>query len=276
MRVELLTYTPNPELLVATAAKNCYSSSTVGELMDKQTDESVEKFISHLNSIGHQTPLEHASFTFAIEGVSRSLLAQLTRHRIASFSVQSQRFVGMEDFDYVAPETIKSNPNALRIFDEAMDRDREAYKKLHAVLLSSILRKAYPDAIPYDSSTYYYLALDSYMDKQDEDTRAKYKKVRNAADKSANEDARAVLPNACTTRVIMTQNARELQHFFALRCCNRAQSEIRELADEMLILCKSVAPKLFENAGAPCLRGACPEGKMSCGHARSKEEYGCK
>ena len=80
------------------------------------------------------------------------------------------------------------------------------------------------------------------------------------------EDARFVLPNACETRMIVTMNARELMHFFSLRCCKRAQWEIRAVADEMLRLCKEVAPEIFAKAGPGCVRGHCPEGKMRCKH----------
>ena len=81
----------------------------------------------------------------------------------------------------------------------------------------------------------------------------------------SNEDARFVLPNACTTRMMVTMNVRELRHFFSLRCCSRAQWEIRAVANEMLKLCKSVAPALFADAGPGCVRGHCPEGEKSCG-----------
>ena len=82
------------------------------------------------------------------------------------------------------------------------------------------------------------------------------------------EDARYLLPNGCTTNITITMNARELLHFFSLRCCNRAQWEIRELADRMLELCTEVSPVIFKDAGPPCMRGPCPEGKLSCGKPR--------
>ena len=91
-----------------------------------------------------------------------------------------------------------------------------------------------------------------------------------AAEKKAIEDARYVLPNACETKMIVTMNARSLYNFFAHRCCERAQWEIRELADAMLMLVKEVAPVLFKNAGPSCVCGPCPEGKMSCGKAAEK------
>ena len=100
-KVTLLAYTPEPEKLVAAAAKLCYSSSSPQTLMDGLTPEKTESFLEMLQTIGHESPIEHVSFTFGIEGVSRSLLAQITRHRIASYSVQSQRYVREKDFQYV-------------------------------------------------------------------------------------------------------------------------------------------------------------------------------
>ena len=80
------------------------------------------------------------------------------------------------------------------------------------------------------------------------------------------EDARYLLPNAAETKIVITMNVRELLHFFELRCCNRAQWEIREMARRMLELARPTAPFVFADAGAPCVRGACPEGKMTCGN----------
>ena len=85
------------------------------------------------------------------------------------------------------------------------------------------------------------------------------------------EDARYLLPNGCTTNITITMNARELLHFFSLRCCTRAQWEIREMADEMLRLCSDVSPTIFAKAGPPCVRGPCPEGQKSCGSPRRKK-----
>ena len=274
MNVSILSYTQNPEQVVAAAAKTCYSNSTISELMDGLNEENTMTFIRKLRTMGHKSPFEHASFTFAIDGVSRSLLAQITRHRIASFSVQSQRYVGMNGFNFVAPAAVQKNPYTLRIFDDMMDETNRAYQDIYAYLMSEYLREKYKDVIPCDNPKYFYLSLDAHFDpRKGSDEYKSYRKVRNAAEKYANENARCVLPNAATTRMIVTMNARELMHFFSLRCCNRAQDEIRDLADKMLELCKSVAPSLFEGTGAPCMSGACPEGPMTCGHPRkSKEE----
>ena len=93
MHVTLIAYTPQPEHTVASAARLCYSAATIDDVMEGLTEEKTASFVDMLSEIGHESPIEHASFTFGIEGVSRSLLAQITRHRIASFRVQSQRYV---------------------------------------------------------------------------------------------------------------------------------------------------------------------------------------
>ena len=215
MNVQLLAHTPAPEQLVAASAKLCYSAASIADLAAIEADKAAE-FISRLPE-AHQSPLEHVSFTFGIEGVSRAMLAQITRHRVASFSVQSQRYVNMDEFGYVIPPSIAANQDALDEYEHFMDR---------ADLVYTYLRSS---GIPA-------------------------------------EDARFVLPNACETRMIVTMNARELMHFFSLRCCKRAQWEIRAVADEMLRLCKEVAPEIFAKAGPGCVRGHCPEGKMRCKH----------
>ena len=237
MNVTLLAHTPNPERLVATAARLCYSADDVETIMDEMRYNDAEKQIKLLQSIGHESPIEHVSFTFAIEGVSRSLLAQITRHRIASFSVRSQRYVKVEDA-FVVPDEIAIDEDAFPYFETAIATAKECYQQI-----SNILTKYY---------------VETGMNAK-------------AAEKKAIEDARYVLPNACCTSMIVTMNARELLHFFRLRCCNRAQWEIREVADEMLRLCQEVAPTLFDGAGAPCVSGKCPEGRMSCGHPRKED-----
>lgn len=287
MNVTLIAWTPATEQIVAAAGKTCYSNKPASAILDTMTDEVAAKFIRKILSSGHHSVLEHVSFTFSIEGVSRSLLAQITRHRIASFSVQSQRYVDMANAPICAPKMIKDNPHALRVFEDLMDETHRAYRDIHAYLLSEQLHKKYggfvkshPDlpAVAYNNSKYFHLVLDSKMNAlkdapeatvEDHMLYATYKKDRAAAEKTANENARAVLPNATVTNITMTMNARELLHFFNMRCCNRAQDEIRDLADKMLVLCKQVAPTIFEKAGAPCVSGPCPEGEMSCGHPRT-------
>lgn len=240
--VTLLAYTPAPEQTVACAAKLCYSSSSIGELKQGLDEDKSASFVKMLNSIGHESPIEHASFTFGIEGVSRSLLAQITRHRIASYSVQSQRYVRESCFEYVVPPEIDAVDEARELFIRTMEADQQAYERL-----TEILCKKHTDALVAAGA----------------EPAAAAKK----AEKMAIEDARFVLPNACATKMVVTMNARSLLNFFTHRCCRRAQWEIRDLATQMLQLVLAVAPELFAHAGPPCLRGACPEGKMSCGKA---------
>ena len=197
---------------------------------------------------GHESPIEHVSFTFAIEGVSRSLLAQITRHRIASFSVQSQRYVREKGFEYVVPPEIDKIPAARAKFIQAMEDDQRTYEELTAVLMEGYLKELLEQGVPE-------------------------KTARSKAEKHAIEDARYVLPNACATRIVMTANARSLKNFFRLRCCNRAQWEIRALAEEMYKQVYAVAPTLFGHCGPACVDGVCTEGKMSCGKAAEVRAY---
>lgn len=238
--VILLAYTPEPERTVAAAAKLCYSSSGINQLNDSLTDEKAASFVEMLSEIGHESPIEHASFTFGIEGVSRSLLAQITRHRMASFSVKSQRYVREGSFEYVTPPEIAAEPEAKKIYDEIMADDQERYDRLAAILKEKHIKAFISEG-------------------KDEKTAARL------AEKKAIEDARFVLPNACETQMVMTMNARSLMNFFKVRCCRRAQWEIQDVANQMLALVSAVAPNIFKNAGPSCLRGGCSEGKMSCG-----------
>ncbi len=247
MKVALLTHTPLPEHTVASAARLCYSPAGIDELREKLTEEKAAAFVDMLAEIGHESPIEHANFTFGVEGVSRSLLAQLTRHRIASYSVQSQRYVAESHFEYVLPPEIAAIPEAAERYRRAMQEDQEHYEALTAILQAKHREEF----------------LAAGMDE---------KAANRAAEKKAIEDARFVLPNACTTKLIMTMNARSLLNFFRHRCCNRAQWEIRELAELMLKECVAAAPHLFKNAGPSCVCGACPEGKMTCGKIKEMRE----
>ena len=215
MKVSLISYpSMDADTLAGLAAALCYDG--------KNPDRSLDTALSG----GHQSVVEHANFTFVIEGVSRALLAQLTRHRIASFSVQSQRYVSMADkFEYVTPPRIKALGKLQEYeYRRQMEQIHQWYCYWQTALLDAGHKK-----------------------------------------ESANEDARFVLPNAAATRLMMTMNARELDHFFGLRLCNCAQWEIREMAGLMLEEVKVIAPKLFEKSAPPCAHGACPEGKRSCG-----------
>ena len=275
LKVKIIAHTPEPDKVVAQAGKLCYSAVGVDEITQKLTEEEIARYVNMLASIGHESPLEHVSFTFAIEGISRACTHQIVRHRIASYSQQSQRYVKLEQFEYIIPPAIEKNPEAKRIFIETMERDQEAYDELVDLLLEDILidkhaadygncireiLKENPDAVPDRSKV-----LDLYAEKFFED----YRK----AEKQDIEDARYVFPNACETKIVITMNARSLLHFFNVRCCNRAQWEIREMATEMLKECKKIAPALFKKAGPDCVYGKCGEGKMSCKHPRKEDEF---
>ncbi|MBQ7106470.1 MAG: FAD-dependent thymidylate synthase [Clostridia bacterium] len=242
-KVTLIAHTPDPERTIACAAKLCYSPSTIETVHQGLTDEKVTSFVEMLSEIGHESPIEHVSFTFGIEGVSRALLAQITRHRMASFSVQSQRYVAEKSFEFVTPPEIAAVPEAEQLFKEAMAEDQRRYDEITA-----ILKKKHKQAF-----------LDEGKDE---------KTAERMAEKKAIEDARFVLPNACETKMILTMNCRSLLNFFRHRCCSRAQWEIQDVANQMLALVKDVAPEIFKKAGPPCVAGGCPEGKMSCGQAK--------
>ena len=229
LNVTLIAHTPEPEKVIAMASRTCYSALDL-EGLDKKTDKTDNAaYIRRVLASGHTSIAEHASFTFGLEGVSRTLLAQITRHRVASFSVQSQRYVsvaGAEVFDYIVPPRIRAlGPEAEEKFAQQMKTMQRWYDE-------------WSEALGQDSA----------------------------------EDARFVLPGAAATRIVMTMNARELLHFFSLRMCNRAQWEVREAAWRMYELVYPLAPSVFENAGPGCARGACPEGKRSCGKAAEVRE----
>jgi thymidylate synthase (FAD) len=218
MKVALLQNTPDPERTVALAARLCYSPAGIDELQERLGNADITRFLEKIMSLGHQSVLEHASFTFGIEGISRAASHQLVRHRLASYSQQSQRYVTFsgDAFPAVIPDSIGASAKRRDAFARAMRACAEAYREL------------VDDGVPA-------------------------------------EDARFVLPNAAETKIIVTMNARELLHFFALRCCERAQWEIRAVACEMLRLVRGLAPTIFREAGPECLAGPCPEGSMTCG-----------
>lgn len=248
MKVTLLSHTPNPENLIAAAAKLCYSNASIEELLAKISDELASDFVGMLSEIGHESPTEHVSFTFAIEGVSRALLAQITRHRIASYSVQSQRYVKENTFEYVIPPAIEKLPLAQEKFEQAMQLTQQCYDELTQIL----------------KVEHYNTLIENGIEE---------KQANRQAEKQAIEDARFVLPNACDTKMILTMNARSLHNFFKHRGCNRAQWEIKAVADQMLKLVVAVAPTLFQLAGPACVRGKCHEGKMTCGKINEVRQY---
>lgn len=217
MNVVLIHHTPEPERTVAMAARLCYSAVGAADLAQTMSVQQVEQLVTKIVALGHFSTLEHVNFTFAVEGVSRVLTHQLVRHRIASYSQQSQRYVKEHDFEYIVPPSIQGNVAAQQCYEQLMRTIRTTYDQL--------------------------VSLGVHQ-----------------------EDARYCLANATETKIVITMNARALLHFFELRCCSRAQWEIRRLAEAMLSAVRKVAPLLFANAGPACVsQGLCPEGTMSCG-----------
>ncbi len=274
-KVTLLNYTPDPERTVAMAAKLCYSKSDISEVKEGLTDEKTASFLDMLSSLGHQSPIEHISFTFGIEGISRACSHQLVRHRIASYSQQSQRYVDGNSFEFVTPPAIAEDPVLLEKYNDAIKHEAEAYAEVRDLLIyRSVVKLAENDTEIKEK-----LGEISVMSESDVILKFREldKKRFSAFEKSANEDARFILPNACTTKIICTFNARSLLNFFEHRCCSRAQWEIRDVAQQMLVLVKETAPHIFSKAGPGCLYGKCPEGRMSCGRmAEMREKFGVK
>jgi thymidylate synthase (FAD) len=240
VNVILLQCTPEPERLVALAARLCYSPVSIGDLREDISRKDVRTLVRKILSMGHASVLEHVTFTYGVEGISRATSHQLVRHRIASYSQQSQRYVSA-DFGYVTPRSLGRGRGAERA-GKAPSRAAKAHRLYdkfgrHMKNCSDLYDEMLAAGIPP-------------------------------------EDARFVLPNATETKIMISMNARELHHFFALRLCRRAQWEIREMSGEMLKIAHGKAPLLFENAGPGCLRGRCPEGEMSCGDAAGvKREF---
>ena len=245
LKVILLRHTSNPEETVAMAAKLCYSPSDIESLKEKIETKDQKAFVQKLMKMNHWSPIEHASFTFAIEGISRACSHQLVRHRLASYSQQSQRYVsessqqsaisGQALFDYIIPPSIAEDKEAKETFESFMLEAQKTYDFL-----------------------------------------VKRLNENGVKGEAANQDARFVLPNASETKIIVTMNARELLHFFRQRCCLRAQWEIREMAEEMLKLVKKTAPTIFAKSGPGCIGAACPEGAYTCGMIKEvRDKYRC-
>lgn len=207
MNVKLTHYTTGVEEVPAEAAAICTNA------------KDPQKALFHALKSGHESVMEHSCFTFLVEGVSRVTLAQATRHRLASFSVESQRYCGANE-EIVIPATMLRDDLVADIVG-LCKATTELYKKARAF------------GVPA-------------------------------------EDARYLTLQGGKTRFLMTMNARELRHFFSLRMCNRAQWEIRQMADEMWKEVMKIAPSLFENAGPGCVRGGCPESRP-CGKPRKND-----
>ncbi|MCR4432325.1 MAG: FAD-dependent thymidylate synthase [Tepidanaerobacteraceae bacterium] len=382
MKVSVLSHTPEPEKTVAAAARLCYSNISASEIMENFTGEKAALFIKKLMDMGHMSPVEHVSFTFAIDGVSRALLAQLTRHRIASYSVQSLRYNNpfreemahssddevkkarhkayKEGFDLASKLCGRQHPCQNELFDkdsiagyisEKILKDffpqylRGIFEGGGILENGPILAISFPESLgavlnksPFNFTLegnkllmkkedalnfclYIYGELDfasrdysgetlaALCRKSPEFFEAFVKAAENHIDSCCystlpesiakspeailtyisgleccknsyielvkmgveQEDARYILPMGTQTRLVMTMNVRSLYNFFHQRCCRRAQSEIRHLAEMMLAEVKKIAPGLFEKAGAPCeTEGFCPEGSFGCGRHPAK------
>jgi thymidylate synthase (FAD) len=211
IEVELIASTPDAAKIVAAAAKICYSPSGAVDILDGLDTGKTVSFLKMLRESGHLSPFEHVSFTFAAEGISRVATHQLVRHRLASYSQQSQRYVSMSGQTCIVPPSVLKNEKAHELFMKQVEESWNCYKELVDLGISK-------------------------------------------------EDARFVLPHGTETRLVLTMNARELNHFFSLRLCKRAQWEIRELARKMLILARAAAPGIFDIAGPSCVvEGVCKE-----------------
>jgi thymidylate synthase (FAD) len=223
--VSLISFTKDPEITCAKCAAVSWRRKGMKEVSLGEARTILRRVLGY----GHESVIEHACFTFFIEDISRSLTHQLVRHRIASYTQQSMRYVDLTKSEsyFIKPESIEKQEELDGLFDEVMTNCKNVYDTLRRKGISP-------------------------------------------------EDARFVLPIATQTKIAVTMNARELRHFFAMRCCLRAQWEIRELADRMLKICKATAPSLFENAGPSCVGlGRCPEAVLTCGKlAQILKKYG--
>lgn len=233
--VSLLSYTRDAEDVVYAAARGCYSTLPSVDILavgltDPSTSKTKERVIHDILKSGHHSCLEHASYTFCIAGISRVAQQHLTRHRLASFSVQSLRYTKAEEDQFRIANSIQNNEEADEIMGVHLYNCTKVYKKLINL------------GIPQ-------------------------------------EDARDALPLCTTSNITVTMNARELRHFFTVRTCRRAQEEIRDIAVNMMGICNSVHPLLFQDCGPYCAThdGQCKE-MHPCGEEPfkgTKEKFAC-
>lgn len=250
-KVELLAHTPNPEKVITSAAKLCYSNTKPSELFEKQTPKSVEKFLSMIMSLGHGSILEHVVFTFAIEDISRVTEIQLCRHRTASPSIQSGRYVRRNPC-YFIPKEIEEDYLAKDIYIKHCEESTGVYLNLIDRLECVHISKN----LDIHTSEVYLLKT------QD---REKYEKERKKVEKIALEDARYALPQSLRTHAVFSMDLRNLIGFIGKRKCRRAQREIRLVAQQMYDVIEPLLPTISKYIGAPCEIGSCPEGAMCCG-----------
>lgn len=199
MKIELITVTPKAEEVIENAGRTCYQSQDKGQNEPGQ-------LIRALVKSGHHSVLEHASATFRINGCSRAFTHQIVRHRLCSFSQQSQRYVKEDQFDYVIPPAIKELESKLPQGDSPLSGEEDFKRDMEMI-------------------------------------QAMYDKWKARGLK--NEDARFVLPNACQSEIVLSTNFRELRHVFEMRCDKHAQWEIRAVALQMLKQISEIAPNVF-------------------------------
>jgi thymidylate synthase (FAD) len=214
--VSIIQHTPDPEITIATAARLCYSPISAVDIRQKLSTDRAYALLRQVIASGHHSVLEHASFTFAIDGISRAASHQLVRHRVASYSQQSQRYVAFQSIEFVTPPSVVAKPELQAIFEASVMSSFQAYRQL-------------VDAgIPA-------------------------------------EDARFLLPNASSTRLMMTMNFRELMHTCSIRLCTHAQWEIRQLFSLIRDEVRKAAPFLADHLSIKCeTLGYCNESE-SCG-----------
>ena len=189
MNIKLEAITSDAEKVIEESARTCYQSESKSE---------PGKLIKALIKSGHHSVLEHASATFRISGVSRAMTHQLVRHRLCSFSQQSQRYINESQFEYVIPPVINENVIWKKYFEDDMKAIQKMYDKYKALGVK-------------------------------------------------NEDARFVLPNACTSEIVITANFREWRTIFGLRCDKHAQWEIRNVMMHIMTVLHGEAPSVFED-----------------------------
>ena len=273
MKVKVLSSTHEFEQNIVRGAKLCYSSADIEALKEKVTPEEARRFLEMILGLGHGSVLEHSTITFGIEGVSRALTHQLVRHRIASYSQKSQRYVKEAQFEYVVPQDIENNDFARNLYIDLMEQIQLTYDMIVQELLVDYINdyiNEHKDHPFLDEPIAGILNVKDFLARFKEID----KKVYLALEKKACENARYVLPNACETKIQMTINVRSLFNFFQERLCDRAQEEIRELAELMWLACMQISPTIFQYAVPTCVHGKCKEGKFTCGKMIAyKEKY---
>ncbi|MBC7091899.1 MAG: FAD-dependent thymidylate synthase [Nitrososphaeria archaeon] len=213
-KVYLISYTPMIERVCAAAMRSCYSMRSAHEIfLDQQnfTEYDVERLIKKAIELGHYSVLEHGSLTFSLQGISRALTHQLVRHRMASYSQQSQRHVKVRDDGqwYIIPKSLRNCKEKIFFDEKEIEISYEKFMKL--------------------AEEYYKMLLN----------------------KVGKEDARFILPNATLTHITLTANPRELRHIYSLRCDPAAQWEIRDICWTMLALSYLIAPNIFSTLDQP-------------------------